>query len=177
METRLFPALIHKDKDSDYGISFPDVPGCVSAGGTIEEAVILGTEALQFHLDGLREEGGALPVPSAIESVERGDSCAVVLIPAVAPSRARRINITMEENLVAAIDQAAGARNRSAFIAEAARAKLTATGRFVVTGEIVAAKSGGAAISRSPATGKFSTKRESGSSHFGRKKSRPAKTG
>ena len=39
-------ALIHKDKHSDFGISFPDFPGCVSAGSTLEEAADMGAEAL-----------------------------------------------------------------------------------------------------------------------------------
>jgi antitoxin HicB len=41
-------ALIHKDSDSCYGVSFPDVPGVVTAGETIDEAVPKAAEALEF---------------------------------------------------------------------------------------------------------------------------------
>ena len=42
-------AFIHKDRDSIYGVSFPDMPGCISAGDTIDEAVRSGVEALSGH--------------------------------------------------------------------------------------------------------------------------------
>lgn len=41
-------ALIHKDSDSCYGVSFPDVPGVVTAGDTIDEAMHKAAEALEF---------------------------------------------------------------------------------------------------------------------------------
>jgi predicted RNase H-like HicB family nuclease len=44
-----YVALIHKDPDSDYGVSFPDLPGCVSAGSTLDEAIALAHEALALH--------------------------------------------------------------------------------------------------------------------------------
>lgn len=43
-------ALIHKDANSDYGVSFPDFPGCISAGSTLEEARRMGAEALALHI-------------------------------------------------------------------------------------------------------------------------------
>ncbi len=44
-------AVIHKDLDSDYGVSFPALPGCVTAGSTIQEAQKMALEALALHLD------------------------------------------------------------------------------------------------------------------------------
>jgi len=54
-------ALIHKDKDSAYGVSFPDFPGCISAGDTFDEVMAMGKEALGFHAEGMLEDGQELP--------------------------------------------------------------------------------------------------------------------
>src|SRR5271156_5207711 len=62
-------ALIHKEADSDYGVSFPDVPGCIAAGATLDEAREMAEQALAFHLDGLEEDGEALPEPFSLETV------------------------------------------------------------------------------------------------------------
>ena len=48
-----YPTVIHKDSDSDYGVTVPDVPGCFSAGETIDEALIQVVEAIEAHLEGL----------------------------------------------------------------------------------------------------------------------------
>lgn len=62
-------ALIHKDADSDYGVSFPDLPGCISAGETLDEARDMAAEALALHLKGLAADNEAAPVPSSIEAI------------------------------------------------------------------------------------------------------------
>ena len=54
---RQYIALIHKDADSDYGVSFPDLPGVISAGKTLDEAREMGAEALALHLEGLAADG------------------------------------------------------------------------------------------------------------------------
>ena len=46
---RQYIALIHKDTDSDYGVSFPDVPGCVTAGLDLDDARSMAEEALALH--------------------------------------------------------------------------------------------------------------------------------
>lgn len=56
-------ALVHKDKGTSYGVSFPDVPGCISAGNTFEEALANAAEALAGHLALMREDGEAIPPP------------------------------------------------------------------------------------------------------------------
>jgi predicted RNase H-like HicB family nuclease len=58
-------ALIHKDADSDYGVSFPDFPGCITAGATLDEARAMAAEALAMHIEGLGEDGEAIPEPSS----------------------------------------------------------------------------------------------------------------
>ncbi|MCB9554102.1 MAG: type II toxin-antitoxin system HicB family antitoxin [bacterium] len=67
---RLYSALIHKDPDSDYGASFPDFPGCVTAGGDLEELDRMAAEALQLHVDGL-DDGEDIPEALAPEAVQR----------------------------------------------------------------------------------------------------------
>ena len=67
-------ALIHKDAGSDYGVSFPDFPGCATAGGDLDEAPA--EEALAFHVGGLIEDGEALPEPSSLEGLTRSTATA-----------------------------------------------------------------------------------------------------
>ena len=66
---RQYIALIHKDPDSDYGISFPDLPGVVSAGKTLDEAREMGAEALELHLEGMAADGDTTPEPSSLEEI------------------------------------------------------------------------------------------------------------
>ena len=49
--------LIHKDAESDFGVSFPDFPGVVTAGKDLDDARAMAEEALAFHIDGLVEDG------------------------------------------------------------------------------------------------------------------------
>ncbi|HEY2534419.1 MAG TPA: type II toxin-antitoxin system HicB family antitoxin [Xanthobacteraceae bacterium] len=60
---RYYVALIHQDLDSDFGVSFPDFPGCISAGRTLDEVRDMAVEALALHLKGLAEDGEAVPQP------------------------------------------------------------------------------------------------------------------
>ena len=66
---RQYIALIHKDPDSDYGISFPDLPGVISAGKTLDEAREMGAEALELHLEGMAADGDTTPEPSSLEEI------------------------------------------------------------------------------------------------------------
>jgi len=61
---RTYIALIHKDAESDYGVSFPDFPGCVTVGADVDEARVMAEEALAFHIEGMLEDGLAIPEPS-----------------------------------------------------------------------------------------------------------------
>ena len=124
-------ALIRKEADSDYGVDFPDLPGCVTAGSTLDEAAAMAREALALHLEGLEAEGEAWPEPSSLEDIMAlADSrdAAAILVPAPkAKGRAARINITVDENLLEEIDASAGPGERSGFLSQAARAALRAT--------------------------------------------------
>jgi predicted RNase H-like HicB family nuclease len=66
-----YVALVHKDKGTSYGMSFPDVPGCISAGDTFEEAVVNAAEALAGHLALLRADADTIPAPRSFEELKR----------------------------------------------------------------------------------------------------------
>ena len=128
--TQYYPALIRKNVDSDFGVEFPDMPGCVTAGKTIEEALGNAEEALRFHVDGMIEDGEVVPGPSLIEAVlESGAAVgAAVYLVRLLPEKGRsvRVNVTLDEHLLEAIDLAAVemGTSRSGFLADAARGVL-----------------------------------------------------
>ena len=62
-------ALIHKEEGSDYGVSFPDFPGCISAGTTLEQVKLMAQEALTSHINLLKEMQEQIPVPSTLEEI------------------------------------------------------------------------------------------------------------
>ena len=120
-------ALIHKQPDSDYGVSFPDFDGCITAASTLDQARALAAEALALHVQGMREDGDPLPEPSSLHQVmatreNRAAVAFLVEVPAPQP-RAVRVNITVPESELAAIDNYASAHgfSRSAFLVRAAR--------------------------------------------------------
>lgn len=123
-------ALIHKDPDSDYGVSFPDLPGCVTAGKTLDDAREMVVEALALHIDGLAEDGAAIPEPSTLEVVmaERAnrDAVAILIEPPKTTGKSVRINITLPADVLDEIDRyvAAHGLTRSGFLAHAAKKDL-----------------------------------------------------
>lgn len=68
---RGYIALVHKDEGTSYGVSFPDVPGCISAGDTFEEAIANASQALAGHLGLMTGDGDPLPVPRSFEELKR----------------------------------------------------------------------------------------------------------
>ncbi len=64
-------ALVQKDEGTSYGVSFPDVPGCISAGDTFEEAVANASEALAGHFAAMRADGETIPPPRSFDRLKR----------------------------------------------------------------------------------------------------------
>lgn len=66
-----YPAIIHGPDapGGGYGVSFPDLPGCVGAGDTAPDALADACAALALHLDGMREDGTPLPAASSVYGV------------------------------------------------------------------------------------------------------------
>ena len=106
---RQYIALIHKDADSDYGVSFPDLPGVISAGSTLDEARDMATEALALHIEGLIEDGEAIPEPSSLEDVmanaENRDGVAVLIAAPATVTKSVRVNVTLPSAVLEQIDQ------------------------------------------------------------------------
>jgi predicted RNase H-like HicB family nuclease len=129
---RHYIALIHKDADSDYGVSFPDLPGVISAGSNLDEARKMATEALAFHLEGLSQDGEAAPEPSSLEEImaiaKNKDGVAVLIEAPAAEVKSVRINITMPADVLDQIDRYAEREGftRSGFLAQAAKKVMAA---------------------------------------------------
>jgi len=123
-----YPVVVHKDKGSDYGVTVPDLPGCFSAGATMDEALAMAREAIELHLEGLIEEGSPVPEPMSIEAHKSQPEFAdgVWAIVTVDESnlriRAKRVNITLPERILDAVDRCAKAhgQTRSGLLARAA---------------------------------------------------------
>src|SRR5659263_589535 len=63
-----YPVVIHKEKGSDYGVSVPDLPGCFSAGRTMQEALESAREAVAAHIEGMLLDGDRVPSPTSIDA-------------------------------------------------------------------------------------------------------------
>ena len=122
-----YPVVIHKDPDSDYGVAVPDVPGCFSAGETIDEALIQAVEAIEAHLEGLLLDGEPIPLPKSIEHHRSNPDYAEGIWALVSidisklSGKSKRVNITIPERLLSLLDHYAAQRGetRSGLIAEA----------------------------------------------------------
>lgn len=121
MERRYFPAQIEAG-DISYGVWFVDLPGCVSAGDTIADAIEGAHEALALHVAGMIEDGELIPAPSKPEP--KDGSVAVAMVGVTLPGKKKRVNVMIDEGLLAAID--AVSDNRSRFLERAARKELAA---------------------------------------------------
>ncbi len=126
-----YVALVHHEAGSAYGVSFPDFPGCVSAGDTFDEAISNAVEALWAHVDLMHEDGDVIPEPRDLQDIRAAkqdwvdfDNAVVTLVPLMQPAgKPMRLNISLDEELVKTIDLAAANRGmtRSGFLADAAR--------------------------------------------------------
>jgi predicted RNase H-like HicB family nuclease len=130
-----YVAVIEKDADSAFGVWFPDVEGCFSAGDTVEEAAANAAAALRQHAEAVESAGRRVPQARSIDdvlldedvmaSIEAG--AVLFAVPLLADAgRTVRINISLDKALVDQIDIAAAKRGltRSAFLSQAAREKI-----------------------------------------------------
>jgi len=123
---RYYVGVIHKDEGSEYGISFPDFPGCVSAGASVEELKSGAEEALAGHLRILMEDGEEIPQPSSVEEImsdpDFADGMPVLIPVSEGVDKTVRVNITLKQSDLSAIDRNAAMLgvSRSAYIARSA---------------------------------------------------------
>lgn len=130
---RDYIALIHKDADSDYGVSFPDLPGVITAGSDLDEARAMAIEALALHLEGMAADGEALPEPSSLNDImaiaENRKAVAVLInAPATEAKKTVRVNVTLPEDVLGEIDHFAEQHGftRSGFLVQAAKKAIAA---------------------------------------------------
>jgi len=123
----------YEEGKNGYGIIFPDLPGCFSAGDNYDDAYRMAHEALAFHLDGLALEGMSIPRPRTLEKIKaeweewdewEKDYLFLVVPITVFPitQKSVRVNIMLPEGTLHRID--AVSKNRSAFLANAAELLL-----------------------------------------------------
>lgn len=123
-----YPVVLHSDDGVRFGVTVPDLPGCFSAGDSLDEALDSVREAIDLHLEGLTEDGGALPVPGSVAAHRAnpdfdGGTWALVEIDASKfDGRAEKINITIPRRVLARVDDYVKAHGltRSGFLVQAA---------------------------------------------------------
>jgi len=128
-----YPIVIHKESDSDYGVTFPDIPGCFSAGSTIEEAINMAQEAAECHIEGMLIDLEPIPTPLNIDihkantDYKKGLWALIEVDISKLSLKSKRINITMPERLVRVVDQYANKHgsSRSGLLSQAVTEYMT----------------------------------------------------
>jgi predicted RNase H-like HicB family nuclease len=123
-----YPVVLHTDNSRDFGVTVPDLPGCFSAGGSVEEAIENAREAILCHAEGMILDNETVPLPSEIVDLsnfnpEVGSALIAYVdvdIEAI-KGPAKRINITVRQANLEIIDIRAKSRgmNRSEYLAYA----------------------------------------------------------
>jgi len=123
-----YTLIIHKDDNSDYGVTIPDLPGCFSAGLTLDESLENAEEAILTHIEGLLIDNEDIPKPKSLDfhkskNPDKDIIWAVVNVDLLKLSgKSKRINITIPERVLSKIDYYASkeGETRSRFLVSAA---------------------------------------------------------
>ncbi len=124
---RNYIGLIHKEAESHFGVSFPDFPGVITAGTDLDDARNMAEEALTFHIQGMAEDGEAVPAPSSLEEImadpANANSVAILVSVRTEQPKSIRVNVTFPEDVLEQIDKYAEAHGftRSGLLTQAAR--------------------------------------------------------
>lgn len=119
-------AYLHKERKSNFGVSFPDFPGCVTAGKSLDEARRRAPDALAFHIAGMMEDGEKIPKPSKIDDLvadaARQNAVAFLVTADFPKSKTVRVNVTARKNQIELIDRLArqAGMTRSAYMVQSA---------------------------------------------------------
>ena len=118
-------AYLHKEKRSDYGVSFPDFPGCITAGKTLEEARRNAVDALTLHIEGMLEDGEEIPEASSLDNLSRDPvlkDAIAFLVDVNVSDKVERFNITARRSQMEEIDRLAKRQKmtRSAYMVASA---------------------------------------------------------
>ncbi|OQX33287.1 MAG: hypothetical protein B0D91_14755 [Oceanospirillales bacterium LUC14_002_19_P2] len=132
-----YPVVLHTDDHQHYGVTVPDIPGCFSAGDSIDEALEQVELAIAGHLEILAEDNAPIPEAGKVSEHQKnpeyeGGIWAFVDID-ITPylGKAERINITLPHRVLHRIDEMVkhnpAYRSRSGFLQEAAMDKIRQT--------------------------------------------------
>ena len=123
-----FYAIVHKDADSAFGVTFPDLPGCFSASDAIDDVLPNACEALELWFeDADATQPRGLDEIRDLAAPDLAEGAFIVAVPRITRSgRQVRANISLDRGMLDAIDRAATERSltRSAFLADAARNEI-----------------------------------------------------
>ena len=134
------PIALHKDTDSVYGVTVPDIPGCYSWGDTVENAVNNAKEAIYSHLETLLELEEAFDIkPSPIEYLQKNEDMTGALWVLVdvdlsqLNSKPERVNVSLPHFVLRRVDAYAEKRHesRSGLLARAALRLLEEEGAYL----------------------------------------------
>jgi predicted RNase H-like HicB family nuclease len=114
------------DENTAFGVVVPDLPGCFSAGDTLDEAMAGAEEAIALWIDATLDAGDAIPTPSSLDTVRLNPEFAgwvfaiVAIDPALLDDTVERVNITLPRRVLKRLDalaEAAGS-SRSGYVAQ-----------------------------------------------------------
>jgi predicted RNase H-like HicB family nuclease len=121
-----YPVAIEPGTETTaFGVVVPDLPGCFSAGDTLDEAMTAVEEAVAGWIDATLDAGQAIPGPSSLDEIRRNPDYAgwlfgvVTVDPGLLDDTVERVNITLPRRVLRRLDALAGAAgaSRSGFIA------------------------------------------------------------
>ena len=125
-----YPIAIEPGSDSTaWGVVAPDLPGCFSAGDTLEDAIVQAEEAITSWIEASLDAGQDIPAPSSIEAIRAAHPeldgwlwALVKLDPALLDDTLERVNISLPRRVLRRLDARArsAGETRSAFIARMA---------------------------------------------------------
>lgn len=124
-------AVVHKDEDSSFGAYFPDLRGCFAAGDSEDEALNSLRVSLRMYAEDFIERGMKLPAARSLSAISADADVkaslsegrgVLVFVPLLVADKKRRVNVTLEPSLIAALDEAAKitGTSRSDYLANAA---------------------------------------------------------
>ncbi|HTH96954.1 MAG TPA: type II toxin-antitoxin system HicB family antitoxin [Stellaceae bacterium] len=122
-----YPILIEEGStDTAFGVVVPDLPGCFSAGDTLDEALDAAKQAIAAWVDAALDAGQTVPAPSSLDDVRQLPDYAgwtlgiVELDPALFDDSIERVNITLPKRVLRRLDDLAASKHQSrgAFIAD-----------------------------------------------------------
>lgn len=126
---KLYPVAIHKNENSCFGVTVPDIEGCFSAGNTVHDALLAARHAINDHLEILAEEGIIAPQASPVDryynepEYKDVEWSYVEIDTSYFLGKTEKVTITLPKLLTKRIDREVAegmAKNRSSFLAESA---------------------------------------------------------